>query len=107
MAPPLPPDTAVAGWLYSLGVVSRCQGEVLICLSLQHRPLLAAPHRKAFTQLQALAGHRAGRVLVAQQWRWDDTPDETRPPTKRLLADASKRLHVHPRAALKRVKRRP
>jgi len=153
MAQSLPPDTAVADWLHSLGVVSRCQWEVLIFLSLHHSTLLGAadlarllgyvsqaiiealdiletlglvqrsrisqgarwyrfylpldaPRREAFAQLQALAGHRAGRMLLAKQWQRDGTPDETRPQTKRFLADASKRLHVHQGAALQHAERR-
>lgn len=91
--------------LETLGLVQRSRSSqgarwYRFCLPLD------APRREAFAQLQTLAGHRAGRVLLAQQWQRDDTPDEMRPQTKRLLADASKRLHVHQSAALKRRERR-
>jgi hypothetical protein len=152
MTQPLPPDSVVTGWLHSLGLVSRCQWEVLVFLSLHYSTLLGAadlarlmgyasheiiaaldtlealglversrvsqgarwywfyipldtPCHKAFAQLQALAGHRAGRMLLAQQWRQDGTPDETPPQAKRFLADVSQRLHVHQRA-LKGAERR-
>jgi hypothetical protein len=40
MAPPLPPDTEVAGWLHTLGVVSHCQWDVLVFLARHQTTLL-------------------------------------------------------------------
>jgi putative addiction module CopG family antidote len=118
---PLPPTTAVADWLHTLGLVSPCQWDVLLCLSRHQNTLLGAadlarllgyastaivvaldvletlalversqvsqgarlyrclvlhtaPRREALTQLQTLAAHRAGRVVIAQQLRQDHTP---------------------------------
>jgi hypothetical protein len=42
MAPHLPPDTEVAGWLHTLGIVSRCQWDVLVFLSRHQTTLLGA-----------------------------------------------------------------
>ena len=153
MAPHLPPDTEVAGWLHTLGVVTRCQWDVLVFLCRHQITLLSAadlarllgyasneivvaldaldtlelversrvsqgarlyqclvprtsPRRKAFAQLQALAEHRAGRVLLAQQLRRDHTPNEKAQQAQRFLADAQQRLEVRRRKAHERAKRR-
>ena len=154
MASPFPPDMAVAGWLHTLGVGSRCQWDILVFLSHHQTTLLGAadlarllgyaspaivvaldvletlllversrvsqgarlyrflapssgPRHEAWTQLQALATHRPGRVRIARQLRHDRSPDEIVQQAKRFLADARQRLHVIERQVHARTERRP
>src|SRR5262249_15114955 len=67
---------------------------------------LGSPRGAAFTQLQTLADHRAGRVRVAQQLRLDRTHGETLQAAKRFLAEAQQRLQVIRRQAQQREERR-
>jgi DNA-binding MarR family transcriptional regulator len=67
---------------------------------------LDSPRREAFTQLQALAAHRAGRVRLAQQLRRDRTPEETVHQAQHFLADAQQRLEERRREARARAERR-
>jgi DNA-binding MarR family transcriptional regulator len=153
MAPHLPPDTEVAGWLHTLGVVTRCQWDVLLFLSRHQSTLLGAAHlarllgyastaivvaldvletlalversrvsqgarlyrclvphtsprREAFAQLQALAVHRAGRVLLARQLRQHHTPEEMARQARRFLAEFQQRQQERQRAAQERAERR-
>ena len=66
---------------------------------------LVSPRREAFAQLQALAGHRTGRVRIVQQLRDVRTPGETLQAAKCFLADAQQRLRVIRRQADEREER--
>lgn len=59
MASPLPPETAVAGWLQTLGVGSRCQWDVLVFLSRHQTTLLGA------ADLARLLGYASQVIVVA------------------------------------------
>ena len=59
MAPHLPPDTAVASWLHTLGLASRCQLDVLLFLSRHQTTLLDAE------TLARLLGYATEPVLDA------------------------------------------
>jgi DNA-binding MarR family transcriptional regulator len=59
MASPLPPDTEVASWLHTLGVVTRCQWDVLVFLSSHQNTLLGA------ADLARLLGYASNAIVVA------------------------------------------
>jgi DNA-binding MarR family transcriptional regulator len=59
MAPHLPPDTEVAGWLHTLGVVTRCQWDVLVFLCRHQSTLLGA------ADLARLLGYASDEIVVA------------------------------------------
>ena len=67
---------------------------------------LGSPRGAAFTQLQALADHRPGRVRVAQQLRLDRTHEDTLHAAKRFLADAQQRLQIVRQHAQQREERK-
>jgi hypothetical protein len=59
MAPQLPPETAVTGWLQTLGVVSRCQWDVLVFVACHQTTLLGA------ADLARLLGYAPEAVVTA------------------------------------------
>src|SRR5215471_3387175 len=59
MAPHLPYDPEVAGWLHTLGVVSLCQWDVLIFLYRHQATLLGA------ADLARLLGYPSDSIVVA------------------------------------------
>ena len=59
MAPQLPPETTVAGWLQTLGVGSRCQWDVLVFFACHQTTLLGA------ADLARLLGYAPTALVVA------------------------------------------
>jgi DNA-binding MarR family transcriptional regulator len=102
------PSTAIVvalDRLESLELVERSrvsQGARLYRCLVPH----TSPRHEAFAQLQALAAHRAGRVLLIQHLRQDHTSEETAQQAKRFLADAKQRLEGHRREARAREERK-
>jgi hypothetical protein len=59
MAHDFPPDTAIAGWLRTLGVASLCQWDVLVFLARHQTTLLGA------VDLARLLGYATDAIVVA------------------------------------------